>query len=432
MVMENGQPLYFGLRKRAYYSAMKRYLVRYQHTIVVVIGCLLPFGIQSQMLAAIFSAVAHPIKIVSQATGGFLEQIVLLVGIQLIFMVWVVIQKNMILGAPLTTFCHTLPISVRSHWMTTLRVVIHANNIIWIFFLLALFQLGNESYQMLIGTIDIGYFENVTLTLVRFLLLGMLVLLLQMALIYQRFEGVFSIIGIDVVLVMLSGLESKVLSYTGLVIAVVACCMLWWYLSNGPRVKYFSRHSEVRRDDLPKSTMMTLSPILTISVKILLQERLAATASRIGFGVIASVFASYIVSESTVPGKEIDLYYVFIFLIFLTYVVSGLFCQLSEERKTIEPFLKSLPQRRYTWLLIDSAFIFIALLTSFIFFGVFLVITGKITIIALIPLFIYLFPLLMVLYPIRNSMEKQGSATALASCVVWAMIPIVYQQINMF
>ena len=95
----------------------------------------------------------------------------------------------------------------------------------------------------------------------------------------------------------------------------------------------------------------------------------------------------------------------------------------------IEPFLKSLPQRRYTWLLIDSAFIFIALLISFLFFGVFLVSTGKTTIIALIPILIYVLPLIMVLYPIRNSMEKQGSVAALATCVVWAVIPIVYQNI---
>ncbi|MBV1883240.1 MAG: hypothetical protein KUG82_16495 [Pseudomonadales bacterium] len=408
---------------------MKRYLVRYQHTLFIVIACVLPFGMESELLIAIVSAIAHPIKKVAQATGNILDQWVLLVGVQLIFSVWMLIQKKMILGAPFTTFCHTLPISLRSHWVTTFKVNIHANNIMWLFFIFPLIQIGHESYQIFIGTFDINHVEHLVLTLVRFVLMVLHVLLLQMALIYQRLFGVISIIGIDTALVMLSGLESKLLSYTGLAVVSVACYLLWLYLSTKPVVPYFKSHRDVKQTHSPKQISMFLSPILTISLKILFQERAAATASRIGFGVMISVFISYIVSESTITGKPLDLNYVSIVLIFLTYVTSGLFCQLSEERKMIEPFLKSLPQRRYTWLLIDSAFIFIALLISFLFFGVFLVSTGKTTIIALIPILIYVLPLIMVLYPIRNSMEKQGSVAALATCVVWAVIPIVYQNI---
>ena len=148
------------LRKIYYKQMLSEFLVKYKH-VVIILATFFPF-LTVDMLAA-------PVLDVVLTTHSYNIELFYLVFMQLAALIWVLVQGDAVTGKPYVQYFKSLPIKKSILYIIDIRILITANLLFWVVFMLALAAAPYEQLKV---------FEIIVF-FIRLLIMGMLILVLQ-------------------------------------------------------------------------------------------------------------------------------------------------------------------------------------------------------------------------------------------------------------
>ena len=396
-------------RLRWYRQNFLAFLRRYQHALFLVVFTTIPIAGNSDFIFAILAGVAQPVLSVIDTNGMLLFRLLTLMAVQVGFTVWIVLQKNAVLGNPLTRYLMTLPISESQRWNLNLGVLLRGNNIAWLVFVAAIayiVQAKGLTIDSLQGILNI--FSIVCL-----------VLFAQILWFYRSLFVAFVLLFIDCIYLssglLFDGLGAIALSLVALVALLTSLiafphvfgAYLWMNVSAG-------KQRIINPTTIKPGKRSSLLSIFNIYLKILFDSYVYSTILRLFIGLLISLFIVIVLRQS---GLTISAGYLAFFFSVISFIASETFSVLIAERKKILLLLDSLPIRSWFWYLVDSFIVFYLVLIMSAPVVVYLAIKKMISATNILEMSIYLVLLVSTLFFVRSNLEKQGAVASATICI---------------
>lgn len=405
-------------RLRWYRQNFLAFLRRYQHALFLVVFTTIPISGNSDFIFSILARVAQPVLSVIDSNGMLLSRLLTLMTVQVGFTVWIVLQKNAVLGNPLTRYLMSLPMSECQRWNLNLSVLLRGNNIAWLVFVAAI------AYIIEGNGLTIDSFQGV----INIFSVVCLVLFAQILWFYRSLFVASVLFFIDCIYLssglLLDGLGAIALSLVILVASLTSLiafphvfgAYLWMNTSAG-------KQRIINPTTMKPGKHSSLRSIFNIHLKTLFDSYVYSTILRLFIGLLISLFVITVLRQS---GLTISVGHLAFFFSVISFIASETFSVLVAERKKILLLLDSLPIRSWFWYLVDSFIVFYLVLIMSAPVVVYLSIKKMISATNILEMSIYLLLLVSILFFVRSKLEKQGAVASAAICIAGTLGCFLY------
>jgi hypothetical protein len=409
------------LRLTWYRENMFVFLERHSHTIIITVLCALPFAFELETAIAIARAVAMPVTTVAGPAGPYLHDVMAIAILHLVFISWIAVQGKAVTGEPLSTYLASLPITVRDRRYVDAWMIVYANHLTWLTVVFPLFLAPYSTWTA----------ADIALFVLRTAALAIVTVGMQMLWLYgkRRYLPVFLVL--DAILIASKALAPGPAAIAFTVAFALLCIGAFIALPHFAAA-HEPRLSRVRIGALNlgllrrKRPPLLIEPVLTMYGRVLFSERLNGTIFRLTSSAAVAVAGTLFVIRSASNGDGGAVNYSIVLAGWLTFFCSGLYGPLYDARRPLEPYLRTLPIRKYTWVFIDATLIsFIAVALS-IPAIVYLLREQCFSLFEAAVIAVLEFPLLLALYPIRNRMPRHSSVAAIAVSIVWILSMLAF------
>ncbi|MDB5901659.1 MAG: hypothetical protein JWM26_537 [Betaproteobacteria bacterium] len=409
------------LRLKWYRENMFVFLERHSHTIIITVLCALPFAFELETAIGIARAVATPVMTVAGPAGAYLHDVVAIAILHLVFISWIAVQGKAVTGEPLTTYLASLPITVRDRRFVDAWMIVYANHLTW---LTVVFPLFLAPYSTL-SPAEIALFG------LRTAALAIITVGMQMLWLYgkRRYLAVFLLL--DAILIASKALAPGPAAIGCTVAFALSCVGAFIALphlaaAHEPRLSRI--RSGARNRGLPRRQRppLLIEPVLTMYRRVLFSERLNGTILRLAASTAIAIAGTVFVIRSASNGDGGAVNYLIVLAGWLTFFCSGLYGPLYDARRPLEPYLRTLPIRKYTWVFIDATLISLLAAALSLPAIVYLLREQCLSLFQGAVITVLEFPLLLALYPIRNRMPRQSSVAAIAVSIVWILSMLAF------
>lgn len=394
----------FKHRLEWYRRQMLDKLLKYKHMIVIIVALCVP------TFAGLFSLIASSLLIIFKSDIPSWQSFLALLLWQSLGLIWVTMQKQAIMGGAIREYISTLPLS---HWRQLaidLRLLVIANNLLWIPLIIAIFYNGFAGVPPT---------SNYLLWILQFLFFILALLALQLNWLNQRYIHIFVIFAADFLAILSLHYLNTIIHSCLLIMAIAVAAYSLLSLQQTNFSKYFFSFGGWK----PISNLIAprLFPVLAIQWAILFRYSRLQTGLRLT-GIILLLLCLWgilLVGNQAIQKSH----FIHIILTVETLIISGFYPHLYEAHQHHHGYFTSLPLTSIFWLLKDVIFM--------------LTITVLIGVIAISP-FVYLgitptnaatmvilqIPLCIMLYPIRNKLNRQGAVVAIVTAGLWGWLTI--------
>jgi hypothetical protein len=396
-----------------YNRTIAAYLKRYRHILLIALLLLLPSTSEVEMLIGLLDLIAMPLLNLALVGEAASKALAYLWTLSLIFSLWISLQREAILGEPFSTFLKTLPLDEQQTGYVDTVLVVLANNILWAFFIVPMLVVQY-------GDMDAG---DVARFIVNCAVLIVYVHALQLFVLHRNY---LSAVTVAIAYSLYFVLILRLTTYPGLVAGIFAVVGGLVLIQNHTLARRFSvdRMRFMQFGLFGKLSVYTHS-LVTIYLRILLGKYWISTLIRLVSVVAVGVIVGAVLNNNLNNTQKENIQILIAYGVWSVFIVSGIYSHLYDERKSIMPFLKSLPTALLSWVFRDILVAYVSSMVLTVPLLVYLSGDQLISSIAIVLYMIYLVPLALLFYPVRTMMPRQGSVAAIVLGVVWISMALV-------
>lgn len=392
---------------RWYWHSVGVYARRHLHIALIVLACLLPTVRWESFLRSLANLVSNPIFTLTDTSASSGQHTIALLVIAAVFALWARVQREAVVGDPLTQFTRSLPMDEATNLLLHCRVMSVANNAAWGLFVLPLVMAPYHDF----GLMEVGLLLLTIINMIVFCLV------LQVALLF--YAG-----SLLILLPLLVSVECLVMQIPvdafrlfALLLCLPSMLVLTKYYSligrfaNGIAIPHFGRSSLHFRPSV-------ILPLAALYWRLVSREEFTKTTLLVGFYVLLCATLIFLMI------KDNGLPYFQNFMVILSFVVSGYYCVFYDRRQGLEALFYSMPISLHTMAVWDIAIAIITVTLLSAPLAVYADFYGYFSMLSYLSLLILQVPLLVGLYFVRNFMPKQGGPMAFSLSVVWVLLSI--------
>lgn len=270
-----------------------------------------------------------------------------LVIFHIVALFWIIIQKNAVSGGEFTHYLKTLPIPHLKIKIADIVVLTIANNILWIPFFVALF-ISPDLYgsRLQLFKVFLGLFTTALLTI------G-----IQIQWFSNRKIGLAVAIGADYLIYFSnSHLKGFAAIMMLAVMALFSLYLVFYMLPNLRRFRCYDAFTQIFNINLAEMySFQNRFPIVNLQCKIIFMENKIYSITR-----ILLAFSSLLFAWATIYyGHEYQLTYSVMIILACASAVflSGFYRSLDRAHKSMQPYVYTLPLKKYYWPVKDTVFL---------------------------------------------------------------------------
>lgn len=322
------------LRKKWFVLKTKEFINRYFMGIIVLIMFLPGVGV-SENFAMLMLVISKPYAVIVQLDSSFINKLVWLSLLIIIFVVWSRAQRLAIAGGEFATFLHSWPINKTSRKIINAIMLLIGNHLLWPIILASYFNLS-------IGD------NNTVLALARNTFLILLLLVIQYLSIFQNTaKKTFFIFVLSLVftLPLNPSIESVRMAL------VYFLLFLFVYFQLFKEKNYSSRHFYA-------SYLLPAFLSRNFYWQIVFKSGLTSSLFRLTIIISLIIGFTFAIDNWVTVYNELTPYYLALEA-FLAYFISGFYVMFLDQRNTMQSWLVTLPIKHHFWLVRDILMVLI-------------------------------------------------------------------------